>query len=147
MSKITHCDVAKWMEEEVRKKRELYQEVAAWHIKNYFGDDFVYINVNGNLAIDKKVLAEFRKLTEKAVSLDTSPKVFIKTIKPQAKLDTNAIEIISSIIFTNCGKTEAKDIKWSYVINSEGQKKIERSTGPYQYLFPSQTISYNMENI
>jgi len=67
MTEITPYDVAEWMAEEVRKKGELHQEDAAWHIKNHFGEDFVYININGNLAIDKKVLAEFLKLTEKDV--------------------------------------------------------------------------------
>ena len=32
-----------------------------------FGDDFVYINENGNLAIEKKVLNVFRKLTDDSV--------------------------------------------------------------------------------
>ena len=67
MSKLTPRDVAEWMAEEVRRKKELYQEDTAEYIKNHFGDDFVYINVNGNYAIDKKVLKKFRKLTEKDV--------------------------------------------------------------------------------
>lgn len=67
MIETTPRDIAEWMAEEVRRKKELYQEDTAWHIKNHFGDDFVYINVNGNYAIDKKILTEFRKLTEKDV--------------------------------------------------------------------------------
>jgi len=67
MIETTPHDVAEWMVEEVRRKGELHQEDAAWHIKNHFGENFVYINTNGNLAIDKKVLTEFRKLTEKDI--------------------------------------------------------------------------------
>ncbi len=90
---------------------------------------------------------KLRILTHKAVSVDTSPKVFIKTIKGKMKprFDANSIEINSSIIFTNCGKTETRNVRWSYVIDSEGAEKIEEAKGPYQYLFPSQTISYTIE--
>jgi len=48
----------------ISKEKTLYQEVIVYEIQSQFGDDFVYINENGNLAIDRKVLAEFRRLTE-----------------------------------------------------------------------------------
>jgi len=67
MIETTPHDVAEWMAKEVRRKGELHQEDVAWHIKNHFGENFVYVNVNGNLAIDKKVLTEFLKLTEKDI--------------------------------------------------------------------------------
>jgi hypothetical protein len=53
------------MEKEFLKSEGwLYQEVIVWKIKEQFGDEFVYRNENGNLAISRPVLNEFRKLTE-----------------------------------------------------------------------------------
>ena len=52
------------MLEQFGAKDELYQDDAAYRIAEKFGNDFVYINDNGNLAIGKPVLREFRKLTE-----------------------------------------------------------------------------------
>jgi len=45
----------------------LYQEVVVYEIEERFGSDFVYENENGNLAISRKVLSEFKKLTEDSV--------------------------------------------------------------------------------
>ena len=56
-------DVAEFMKSELEKKREIFQEDIVYQIKRRFGDEFVYINQNGNLALSKKVLAEFRKIT------------------------------------------------------------------------------------
>jgi hypothetical protein len=46
--------VAEWMAAELHSRRELYQEDAAYHIQQHFGNEFVYINDNGNLAIDRE---------------------------------------------------------------------------------------------
>ena len=67
MTEPNASDVAAWMYSKIQQKRELYQEDAASHIKAVFGSDFVYVNESGNLAIDRAVLKEFRKLTEGAV--------------------------------------------------------------------------------
>lgn len=56
-------DVAQWMFDELRRRGVLEQETAAHEIQERFGARFVYTNANGNLAIDKRVLAAFRKLT------------------------------------------------------------------------------------
>jgi len=42
----------------------LYQNDAAVAIREIFGDEFVYNNQNGNLAIRQIVLGKFRKLTK-----------------------------------------------------------------------------------
>lgn len=60
-------DVAKWMLEELGRERALYQEEIVWAIRQKFGESFIYENQNGNLAIAKDVLSEFRKLTEGSV--------------------------------------------------------------------------------
>lgn len=56
-------EAAEWMLEEVQRSRLLDQETAAYQIKRRFGDDCVYINQNGNLAIASQVLKIFHKLT------------------------------------------------------------------------------------
>jgi len=61
---MTHAEVAEWMLAEFKKRNELYQEDAVYEIEKRFGNDFVYENESGNTVIDKKVLKEFRKLTE-----------------------------------------------------------------------------------
>lgn len=63
----TNADVAAWMADQLRKQRYIYQEDIVWKIKAKFGGQFVYENENGNYAIDRGVLKEFRKLTPDAV--------------------------------------------------------------------------------
>jgi hypothetical protein len=55
------------MAAELDRETYLYQEAVVWVIEQKFGRDFVYENEAGNLAISKKVLAEFRKLTPNVV--------------------------------------------------------------------------------
>ena len=64
---IKAVDVANWMLDKIIKKRELYQNEVVYQIEEKFGSKFVYENRNGNLAISREVLKEFRKLTEKNV--------------------------------------------------------------------------------
>lgn len=66
-STIKASDVAQWMLNQINKKRELYQNEVVYLIEDKFGSQFVYENRNGNLAINREVLKEFRKLTEKTV--------------------------------------------------------------------------------
>lgn len=56
----------------------LIQEVIARKIKKECGDDFVYKNENGNLAISKKVLKEFKGKTEGLVVWDRGNKSWKK---------------------------------------------------------------------
>ncbi len=71
-------DVADWMRSQVINSPRLYQEYAARQIKNQFGSDFVYTNDNGNLAIDKKVLAKFKRLTGDIVIWERGDKAWRK---------------------------------------------------------------------
>ena len=59
--------VAQWMLEELKREKYLYQETVVYDIESKFGEEFTYVNKNGNLAIDRCVLREFRKLTENTV--------------------------------------------------------------------------------
>lgn len=57
-------DVAKWMLEQLKEKKRLYQETAVYQIRKLFGEEYSYRNENGNFAISKEVLNEFRKMSE-----------------------------------------------------------------------------------
>jgi hypothetical protein len=60
----TAREVAEWMFSHFETSKYLYQESIVYKIKKEFGADFVYTNENGNPAIGKDVLKEFRKLSE-----------------------------------------------------------------------------------
>ena len=66
-SKFTAKDVAQHMLSVFRSAGELAQEDAVYEIEAKFGSDFVYENDNGNPAISKAVLNEFRKISPDAV--------------------------------------------------------------------------------
>lgn len=59
----TVIEVAEFMVEELKKQKFLYQELIVSKIKQKFGEPFYYTNDNGNLAISKEVLKEFKNLT------------------------------------------------------------------------------------
>ena len=63
MTDPTDKTAATWMLTELQAQGVLYQEEAVYSIQEKFGDDFVYLNDNGNLAISRSVLKEFRLLT------------------------------------------------------------------------------------
>jgi hypothetical protein len=63
----SHADVASWMLQEILDKGMLYQHVAAHEIRSLFGEEFTYINGNGNSALAKPVLSAFRKVTDDRV--------------------------------------------------------------------------------
>ncbi|MHB8380694.1 MAG: DUF6953 family protein [Acidimicrobiales bacterium] len=63
----TALEIANWMLEKVNTGENVYQEVLVFKIRDSFGDQFVYQNDNGNLAIDKRVLVAFGKVSGDAV--------------------------------------------------------------------------------
>ncbi|MFC1604229.1 hypothetical protein ACFL5F_04295 [Planctomycetota bacterium] len=90
-----------------------------------------------------------RLLLEKTVAVDTQPKVFIKTVETEAKPDFKNSRIIihTKFVLSNCGKTEARNIRWSYVVSQGSQVKKEETFGPFQYLYPGQTATAGIENL
>ncbi|MDX9696339.1 MAG: hypothetical protein RBT49_11165 [Bacteroidales bacterium] len=60
---VTVTDVAQFMVDELKKQKFLYQEAIVFKIKQNFGEPFYYTNKNGNFAIAKEVLKEFKELT------------------------------------------------------------------------------------
>lgn len=63
----TPLDVAKFMRDRMEESGDLYQEDIVGEIHDRFGEAFLYENENGNLAIGRPVLDEFRKLTPDCV--------------------------------------------------------------------------------
>lgn len=57
-------EVAEWMIKQMGDSHWLYQETVVWKMKQKWGDEYVYLNENGNYAISKQVLKAFRKMTE-----------------------------------------------------------------------------------
>jgi hypothetical protein len=74
----TAKDVAEWMAAELERTRELDQETAVDRIARLFGKEFTYTNENGNPAIDRRVLKEFRKLSEDYVVWDQGERMWRK---------------------------------------------------------------------
>ncbi len=59
----TPREVAEWMLVELNRKQRLYQEAVVNDIESKFGQEFVHTNENGNLAIVRQVLKEFRSIS------------------------------------------------------------------------------------
>ena len=72
----TPQSVAEWMVEEVKRRREVYQEEIVWQIKSTFGEQFTYYNNNGNLAIGKDVLKHFNKLSKDIIVWQRSERMW-----------------------------------------------------------------------
>ena len=63
----TALEVAKWMRMKIRREGPLRHKDAVEEITKRFGDEFIYINENGNPAIREDVLVAFRELTKYTV--------------------------------------------------------------------------------
>lgn len=72
----TPKEVAEWMVEELARVQFLHQQTVVWQISEKFGQEFTYTNENGNLAIDRRVLREFRKLTPDNVIWDKGERMW-----------------------------------------------------------------------
>lgn len=79
--------IAEWMLSEFKKHGELFQVDAVMGIEKHFGPGFIDTNDNGNQAISRKVLSEFRVLTDGLVSWSRSERCW----KPKAETDTGRL--------------------------------------------------------
>jgi hypothetical protein len=75
---LTPRTVAEWMLSEVEQRRCLAQETAVSDISTQFGQQFTYQNENGNWAISRNVLAEFRKISGDKVVWERSERQWRK---------------------------------------------------------------------
>jgi hypothetical protein len=64
---MTAKDVAQWMLEELQRSGVLSQRFVLHEIPARFGEEFICSNKNGNPAIVRQVLREFRWLTKNTV--------------------------------------------------------------------------------
>ncbi|GAA1053948.1 DUF6953 family protein [Dietzia natronolimnaea] len=70
MAKAT--EIALWMIDQFKDRQTISQHTMAMGIRKNFGPEWLYRNQNGNPAIDRKVLAEFRKLRDDSIEWDRS---------------------------------------------------------------------------
>lgn len=63
-------EIAEFMLFRLKEDKILYQEVIVDEIISKFGKENAYINENGNWAINRKILKEFRNLTNENVVWD-----------------------------------------------------------------------------
>lgn len=68
-------DVAVWLMTQIKVEATL-QIDAAIKIAKIFGNKFIYINDNGNLAISKSVLLHFRKISKNSVVWEKEEKLW-----------------------------------------------------------------------
>lgn len=59
---VTAQEVADWMVKEIRSTGTLYQADAIEYVMTQFGEQFVFVNENGNTSLSKEVKKAFRKL-------------------------------------------------------------------------------------
>ncbi|AIQ50330.1 DUF6953 family protein [Paenibacillus sp. FSL R7-0331] len=59
---VTAQEVAEWMVKEIRFTGTLHQTAAIEYVKDNFGEQFVFVNENGNASLAKDVKKAFRKL-------------------------------------------------------------------------------------
>lgn len=70
--------VAAWMLAEVLRTGYVEQEDFTYQIGKRFGKDFLYDNENGNLAISKTVLKDFRKISGDSIIWSRSERAWRK---------------------------------------------------------------------
>lgn len=70
----TASGIAEWLISEIKAKapNRAYQSRLVRELRDQFGEEWTYKNDNGNLAIDVKVLKEFKKLKDQYVIWDRS---------------------------------------------------------------------------
>ncbi|NOU83152.1 hypothetical protein GC101_30265 [Paenibacillus sp. LMG 31459] len=59
---VTAQEVAEWMVKEIKFIGTLHQTAAIEYVKANFGEQFVFVNENGNASLSKEVKKAFRKL-------------------------------------------------------------------------------------
>lgn len=67
---------ANWMRQQIDKNGVLYQDEAAAEITSRFGEECTHQNDNGNLAINREVLKQFRAATEETVVWDSAERMW-----------------------------------------------------------------------
>ena len=87
--------------------------------------------------------SRLRKISEKALTLDVEPKIFVENISSIIKpdYDKRVLNVQALIKIKNGGKSEAIEFEAPYTL-SWGKHRIDDKIGPVPYLFPTQGIAY-----
>ena len=90
-----------------------------------------------------------RRLLEETVSVNTRPKVFIKTLDSEAKADfpNSQVVIHTTLSLSNCSRVEGKNIRFSYTISENGEERKCSTVGPFGYLYPEQVAGFKLEKL
>ena len=93
-----------------------------------------------------KETQKMRTIAYETLSVDASPKVFIKTINTFQEFDEQVerINIRETIEMANVGKTEAKNIKVSYKILLGGIIQVPWELTQAPHIFPSQRVFFDI---
>lgn len=70
METTTEQQIAEWMVNEIKFRGMLRQEEAIEHVKQHFGEQYIFVNENGNVSLEKDVKKAFRKLHKGRVAWD-----------------------------------------------------------------------------
>ncbi|GMK47990.1 DUF6953 family protein [Paenibacillus glycanilyticus] len=70
METTTEQQIAEWMVNEIKFRGMLRQEEAIEHVKQHFGEQYIFVNENGNVSLEKEVKKAFRKLHKGRVAWD-----------------------------------------------------------------------------
>ncbi|WP_442955992.1 DUF6953 family protein [Paenibacillus sp. MMO-58] len=70
METTTEQQIAEWMVNEIKFRGMLRQEEAIEHVKQHFGEQYIFVNENGNASLEKEVKKAFRKLHKGRVAWD-----------------------------------------------------------------------------
>ncbi|GLX67214.1 DUF6953 family protein [Paenibacillus glycanilyticus] len=66
----TEQQIAEWMVHEIKNRGNLRQEEAIAHVKEHFGEQYIFVNENGNASLEKEVKKAFRKLHKGRIAWD-----------------------------------------------------------------------------
>ncbi|WP_442956093.1 DUF6953 family protein [Paenibacillus sp. MMO-177] len=70
METTTEQQIAEWMVNEIKFRGMLRQEEAIEHVKQHFGEQYIFVNENGNASLEKEVKKAFRKLHKGRIAWD-----------------------------------------------------------------------------
>ena len=84
MSQTDPSTVALWMLKQLEREDHLDQQRAATNIAETFGTQFTYVTDSGNLAIEQKVLYQFRRLTEDVIVWSRSERYWRRRVPGDA---------------------------------------------------------------
>lgn len=86
---------------------------------------------------------KLRKIAEKNFLYEHNPSVYVSKLSPkiEARLDDNALSVLSTVAFKNVGRTEARNLRTTYSLIS-GENDSDGTIIDDAVIYPGQTIGY-----